>query len=145
MGRKRVFTEDWGDTMFRKAYAHIPQSTVADVIDERGLNYVYYNQQLFSSLELLMQVHDSISFQLPLSLSWAEHARTILLIKKMLETPLRVNETSFVIPVDILMGLNFCKEESRELKHPPNSLTELALLLEKNYQELSNKKKGENK
>ncbi len=29
-GRKRIFYERWGDDLFREAYAHIPQSTVAD-------------------------------------------------------------------------------------------------------------------
>ncbi len=146
MERKRVFADNWGDDLFRKAYAQIPQSTVADIIDERGLNEIYYNQDKYSEAELLMQVHDSIVIQIPLSFGWERHAKILLDIKKSLEHPLSNGETEFVIPTDISMGLNLYKEEGRDIKHhkTPKSADELAVILEKNYKELTLIKDGEN-
>lgn len=142
MERRRVFTADWGDDMFKEAYAQIPQSTVADIIDERGLIEVYYNQDKYGEAELLMQVHDSIVTQIPLSFGWKRHAEILLDIKKSLETPLSNGETEFSIPTDISMGLNLYKEEGRDIKHhkTPRSVDELAVLLEKNYNELITKR-----
>jgi len=67
-------------------------------------------------VELLTQVHDSISFQIPLSVSWEAHCNILMLIKRSLETPLEVHGRKFVIPADFVMGLNFRKEEGIELK-----------------------------
>jgi len=61
-------------------------------------------------------VHDSISFQIPLSVSWEAHCNILRLIKWSLETPLEVHDREFVIPADFVIGLNFRKEEGIELK-----------------------------
>jgi uracil-DNA glycosylase family 4 len=141
MERRRVFLDNWGDDMFKEAYAQIPQSSVADIIDERGLIEVYYNQDKYHESELLMQVHDSIVIQIPLSHGWKRHAEILLDIKKSLEQPLSNGETEFVIPADISMGLNLYKEEGKDIKHnkTPKSIDELAVILEKNYNELITK------
>ena len=101
---------------YRQAYAHFAQSTCADKINEQGLGYIYYNQHLFKFVELLAQVHDSIVFQIPLSLPLIEHARILLLIKQSLETPLIWHEREVKTPVDLSMGKNMCKEEMIEIK-----------------------------
>ncbi len=101
---------------YRQAYAHFAQSTCADKINEQGLGYIYYNQHLFKFVELLAQVHDSIVFQIPLSLPLIEHARILLLIKQSLETPLIWHEREVKTPVDLSIGFNMCKEEMTELK-----------------------------
>ena len=108
MGRKTLFLEEWGDQMFKAAYSCIPQGTVGDIINERGLNYIYYNQKEFRPVELLMQVHDSINFQIPLSIPWKEHYKMLIKIKTSLETPLKTeDDITFSIPADIKVGLNF--------------------------------------
>ena len=101
---------------YREAYAQLPQSTVADKINEHGINYIYYNQHLFKPLELLTQIHDSIVFQIPLSIPWAEHARMVLLLKKSLEQPLEWHGTKFITPADLSIGFNMFKKEMKELK-----------------------------
>lgn len=101
---------------YRQAYAQLPQSTCADKINEQGLEYVYYNQDLFRWIELLAQIHDSIVFQIPLSVPWIEHARMILLIKQSLETPLIWHDLEIKTPVDLCVGLNMYKKEMKELK-----------------------------
>ena len=101
---------------YRKAYAQLPQSTCADKINEQGIEYVYYNQDLFGPLELLAQIHDQIVFQIPLSVPLVEHARMILLIKKSLETPLHWHGATIETPVDLTVGFNMFKKEMMELK-----------------------------
>jgi len=139
-GRKRLFLDRWGDELFKDAYAQIPQSTTADKINEQGLSYIYYNQDKFKEVELLIQVHDSIGFQIPLSASWTRHAEILFDIKKSLETPLRWNDIEFVIPVDFCMGLNLCGEDGKEFKHNkfPKSVENLANNLESAYKEIKN-------
>ena len=137
-GRKRLFLQEWGDSLFKDAYAQIPQSTIADKIDEQGLIFIYYNQHWFRPLELLIQVHDSIGFQIPTSVPWIGHANMLMRIKDSLETPLKWGETEFVIPADLVMGLSLYKEEGKEIKHDkfPKTAQELAKELERNYKEL---------
>jgi len=134
-GRKRLFLGEWGDNLFKDAYAQIPQSTVADKINRQGLSYIYYNQEKFSPVELLVQVHDSIGLQLPLSLPWIKHAEILLDIKTSLEAPLDTGAIEFVIPVDIQMGLNLFKKEGKEFKHNeiPLSAPNFAKELEQTY------------
>jgi len=127
---------------YRQAYAQLPQSTCADKINEQGLEYIYYNQHLFRPLELLAQIHDSIVFQIPLTIPWEEHARMLLLIKASLETPLFWHEREIKTPVDLAMGKTMCKEEMTEMKSKdiPSSESELALKLESIYTKLLSKK-----
>jgi uracil-DNA glycosylase family 4 len=101
MGRRRIFLDRWGDDLFKSAYSFIPQSTVADVINERGLEYIYYNQDLFPSIELLLQIHDSIVFQIPKSVPLEQHAEMVWKIKQQLEIPLHWKTQTFIIPAEI--------------------------------------------
>ena len=118
MGRKTLFMGRWGDQLFKEAYSCIPQGTVGDLINERGLNYIYYNQHKFSAVELLLQKHDEIVFQIPRSLPLIQHAEILLDIKRSLETPLQtLDGREFVIPADIsVCPRSFSKKDSTELK-----------------------------
>lgn len=140
MGRRTLFLDQWGDNLFKDAYSCIPQGTVGDVINERGIEYIYYNQDLFKPVVLLLQVHDSIGFEVPLSLPWVDHAEILLNIKRSLETPLIAHGREFVIPADISMGYNFFKDEMKEIKGPdcPNNKEALAELLQKLNREVLN-------
>jgi DNA polymerase I-like protein with 3'-5' exonuclease and polymerase domains len=103
-------------TTYREAYAQLPQSTTADKINEHGVEFIYYNQQWFRPIELLTQIHDSIVFQIPLSIPWIEHAEMLLRIKKSLEQPLFWHEREVPTPCDLSIGLNMCKEKMKEIK-----------------------------
>ena len=153
MGRKRLFLgpiiprypdvpKYVCENTYREAYAHLPQSTTADKINEQGVEYVYYNQHLFELLELLTQIHDAIAFQIPLSIPWEEHARMILLIKNSLERPLYWHEREIKTPADLSIGFNMCKEDMIELKSKdiPTSINNLALKLSEVYDELKFKR-----
>lgn len=123
---------------FRQAYAHFAQSTCADKINEQGLNYIYYNQALFGPIELLAQIHDSIVFQIPLTIPWERHAEMLILIKQSLETPLYWHKTKIDTPVDLSIGLNMSKKFMKEIKSKdfPLSPTTLAERLKEIYDEL---------
>jgi len=108
-GRKRLFLDKWGDSLFKEAYSYIPQSTAVGKLNNDGLNYVYYNQDLFRPVRLMNQVHDSIYFQISLDEPWEVHAECILLIKKNLETPLEWQGRKFSIPCDLEVGFNMGK------------------------------------
>jgi uracil-DNA glycosylase family 4 len=120
MGRKTLFTDRLDDSLYKDAYACIPQGTVGDIIDERGINYVYYNPDpLFEYVELLIQVHDQIGFQIPTPyhpttpVSWEAHSKILTMIDKSLMTPLVTHYgQKFIIPVDTDMGLTLNKDES---------------------------------
>jgi DNA polymerase-1 len=129
---------------FRQAYAHLPQSTCADKINEQGIEYIYYNQHLFKPVELLAQIHDSIVFQIPESLPLIEHARILLLIKQSLETPLIWHDNEIQTPADLSIGYNMCKEDMAELKSKsiPSNPEDLADKLNELWTDLMYEKQG---
>lgn len=136
MGRKTLFITNLDDSTFKEAYSCIPQGTVGDVINERAMAFLYYSKE-FREVEILQQVHDSITFQIPLSLPWAYHAMVLQRLKDSLEQPLTTHYgRQFVIPADTVMGLSLMKEEGYELKSKkwPESLDKLAEELQRGYQ-----------
>jgi uracil-DNA glycosylase family 4 len=116
-GRKVTFLGKFGEKLLNEAYSCIPQGTCGDLVNEHGLNYVYYNSdQLFKYVELLTQVHDSINFQIPLSLPLIYHAGILLDIKRSLEQPLTFRQREFVVPVDLVVNTCLNKNLGIELK-----------------------------
>jgi hypothetical protein len=120
------------------------QSTCADKINEQGVECIYYRQDLFKSVELLAQIHDSIVFQIPLSMSWEEHAKMLLLIKRSLETPVYWHETEIATPTDLSIGLCMCKEMMKEIKSKdiPSNPDTLAITLKETHASLVHSSTG---
>lgn len=141
LGRRTLFLGPLIDETFKEAYSCIPQGTVGDIINEKGLEYVYYNQDKFGEVELLTQTHDDIGFQIPIAVGWTRMAEILLDIKRSLETPLHVHDYEFVIPADLTLGLNMAKKQGKELKGKgfPTTVEELAITLERFYNELREK------
>lgn len=140
MGRQTIFLDAIDDNLYKEAYACIPQGTVGDVIDQRGLSFVYYNgNPIFEFVKLCIQIHDQIGFQIPTPyhpttpVSWATHARILNLVKASLERPLYTHyKKKFVIPADFMMGVSLNKSEGCDLE---GEIT--AELLSKSYQEVT--------
>jgi uracil-DNA glycosylase family 4 len=110
LGRKTIFLDALNDSTFKEAYSCIPQGTVGDIINERGIEYIYYNQDLFKPVDILRQVHDEIDFQIPLALGWKNMVKIINRIKKSLEVPLRTHYgREFVVPASITMNITMNK------------------------------------
>jgi len=123
---------------FRQAYAHFAQSTCADKVNEQGVEHIYYDQEHYGLVELLAQIHDSVVFQVPLSLPWIEHAKILIRIKASLETPLIWHDREIPTPVDLAIGKNMCKEMMEEMKSKdiPNDEEKLAEKLQLIYNKL---------
>lgn len=138
MGRTTLFTDFINDSLYKDAYACIPQGTVGDIIDQRGVNYIYYNQDpLFKFVELLIQVHDQVGFQVPspyhptIPVPWEAHTTILQRVKGSLETPLYTHYgRKFVIPVDIAMGISLNKDIGLDLESIDSRT------LENSYEEL---------
>ena len=138
MGRKTLFLNKLDETTFKEAYACIPQGLVGDIVNEYGIEYIYYNPQLFAPVELLIQVHDSVGFQIPLSVGWERIAQMLWLIKQSLETPMQIHQYNFSIPADLNVGLNLDKHMGREYKAKnfPATPELLAQALEEAYPQM---------
>jgi hypothetical protein len=111
-----MFADRWGDELFKEAYNFIPQSTVADIINRWGLNYIYYNQHIFKPVDLLLQVHDSILFQMDYTKwSWVQQAEVLLALKRSLEKEIVWAGRSLVIPAEFMGGTNFSKKAMKKV------------------------------
>lgn len=135
-GRRRLFLDRWGDDLFKEAYAFIPQSTVADLINEWGLLYVYNNQEIFRDIEILNQVHDSLELQVPIKCGFAYIANACISLQESLNQPIEWRSTSFVIPTDFKIGFNLEDMEKVKITTPD----ETAQALEDAYKSLLNRK-----
>lgn len=140
LGRKTIFLGEWGDALFKEGYSCIPQGTVGDIINEYGVEYIYFNLAKHYPIEILTQVHDEVGFQLPTSLSWLDHARLLNQIKRSLEVPLEAHGRTFTIPADLSISLTFSKKHKYELKHAKWPATDeaLAVELERLHTDLTN-------
>lgn len=134
-GRKRLFLDRWGDELFKSAYSYIPQSTVAEIINRRGIIYTYYNQEIFKPVDLLLQVHDNIIFQMNYKkYSWEEQAKCLILLKESLEAPLTWRGSSFSIPISLEVGMNLNKKGMVEVSRDEfSSVDRLSKKLESTY------------
>ena len=121
-GRSYTFLDAWGSQLLKAAYAYIPQSTVADIINRWGILYIYQRQDLFPNLDLLIQVHDSILFQIPISDGIDKIVGQLKLIKASLERPLECKSRKFVIPCDFKVGLNWGEMEKLDLSQAPENV-----------------------
>ena len=65
-GDIRRFMDRWGDQLFKSAYAHNPQSTVARIINDAIIAIWNDNSPEMHNIDLLAQIHDSIEGQYPL-------------------------------------------------------------------------------
>jgi DNA polymerase I-like protein with 3'-5' exonuclease and polymerase domains len=115
MGRRRIFLASWGDDLFKQAYSFIPQSTVADIINEKGLAYIWNSEDPdMLRVSIDNQIHDSIEIDIPTDMGVDRHVKLLWSIKESLETPLRTAIHTFTIPVSIKAGLS--SKGGKELK-----------------------------
>lgn len=111
LGRRRLFTDRWGDPLWKEAYAFIPQSTVADIINERGLAFVMDNP-LFKGAEILNQVHDSLVVQISYKdVPVWKHAEMLKRLVDSLQTPISYRGMTFSIPADTHVGVTLNKKK----------------------------------
>ena len=135
-GRKRKFMDRWGHVMFKEAYSWIPQSTVADKINRDGVLFIYNNQQWFKDVELLNQVHDSVIFQIPISVGLKKHSDILYRIKQSLESNITWRTKSFSIPIDLELGFNLKDTVSIDMNNIDN-VEQMECYLRSAFKEIS--------
>lgn len=96
-GRKHKFIDRWGDSLFRSAYAYIPQSTVGDLLN-RALIRLYKNYG--NDLHIALQLHDAIYVAVPEDkVDFAKSA-----LRDSMIMPLTCNGEEFFIDIDFKVG-----------------------------------------
>ena len=98
-GRKRTFFSRWGLEVLKEGLAYVPQSTVADILNQ-GLLAVHA-----AGIDVLLQVHDSILVQA----AEEDIVYTIDLMKDLMTIPVEIKGRIMVIPVDFKIGSNWGK------------------------------------
>lgn len=104
LGRKRVFFGRYGEPLVKEGLAFIPQSTVADVVNQA---LIELDREGF---EILMQVHDSLVIQVKDTDIEVSAARIIAALQR----PIEINGRILVIPVDVKTGKNW--EDMEKMK-----------------------------
>lgn len=100
-GRKRIFFGRWGDSLVKEGLAFIPQSTVADIVNQAMVELHR------GGIQLLLQVHDSIVIQVleeDLELG-------VRCLKQALTRPIEFHGRMMTIPVDVKIGKNWGEME----------------------------------
>lgn len=102
-GRQRYFLAPWGDSLFREAYAFLPQSTVADLLNTGILIW----EALPTAPDILLQCHDSVLIQFnnkddSFIKDIGEYK--IRDIKNIFEFPIVINGREIIIPISIKIG-----------------------------------------
>ena len=110
-GRKVRFLDAYGPDMFKSAYSMLPQSTVADSLNE-GMIKVYNDDSITSTeganADLLAQVHDSLLLQIPIDVAMSSAFQEIMSkVYDHLSPDITYNGRTFKIPTDSKLGLNW--------------------------------------
>ena len=101
-GRQQRFHTRWGDELFRSAYAFPAQSTVVDIVNQ-GIRKIWDDPQLVD-WQMLMQVHDSILFQVDDPGDDAAMARLceqVRIATQHLSPQFEYHKRTFTIPVEL--------------------------------------------
>jgi len=94
-GRKRTFFGRWGEELFKAAFAYIPQSTVGDLLN---IALVNFRRSCPSSIQVLLQVHDSFVFQAPKDFD------VLTLLTKAFDIPITAHGRTYYIPWELKAG-----------------------------------------
>ena len=132
-GRRRTFLDRWGHDLFRVAYSYIPQSTIAHLMNLYGVVHLYERQDLYPEVEFLNTIHDSIRYQIPLSVGPLRVVEIMKSVQKSLEHQMEWQSRTFSIPVDTELGFTFDKAKMlkwKAVKTTTTSNDELAEELE---------------
>jgi DNA polymerase I-like protein with 3'-5' exonuclease and polymerase domains len=115
LGRRRhFFGHPLDAATHRKAIAFDPQSTVGDMLN-LALWKVWYELDEWGPshgpLQLLLQVHDNIVFQLPEILGEDEHIRILARVMELLQIELRFLDEVVTVPADVEYGWNWAPKK----------------------------------
>lgn len=147
-GKQRLFLDRWGDSLLKDGYAYPAQSGLVGLVN-RGIGDIWNdNSTYMKDLEMLMQVHDSILFQHPLS-DISRMAHAIIKAGDHLNPVMEWQGKEFQIRNDVTVGFNWAgyhKEDNptgmMNLKWTDDA-EDLTLQLQEAIEVLQNGKKTE--
>lgn len=137
LGRKYKFLDRLNNSTFKDAYSFIPQSTVVDHLNITAVREVYEDQTTYEDLILLNQVHDSIWFEIPMDLTWKEHAKLLMKLCNRMEEPLSWRGREFSIPAEVEIAANNFKEKYEIGEVTGESISWFADQLEHHHERLT--------
>ena len=111
-GRSVRFMGQWGDDLWKSAYAMIPQSTVVDSLND-GMVRIHADEELCGTkgfnIDVLAQVHDSVLMQIPLEFIKKEENFNLIRgkISDYTSPDITYNARTFKIASDYKFGLNW--------------------------------------
>lgn len=126
-GRSVRFMGEWGDDLWKSAYAMIPQSTVVDSLND-GMVKIHADKELCSpigyNIDVLAQVHDSVLMQVPIKVLEDEDNFNYIRDKITFYTSpyITYNARTFAIASDYKVGLNWGGEDK---ERNPNGMVEV--------------------
>ena len=112
-GRKMFFFGPIHDKLFREATAAEPQSTSSDYLNT-GLSKMYHDGE--PEFEFLLQVYDSIIFQVPNNLEILQ--RNMLRLRELIQVEIDVKGVPLTIPCDFEIGFNWLDLKSIDPDNP---------------------------
>lgn len=111
-GRKMRFMDQWGNDLFKAAYASLPQSTQVDGLNG-GLCAIYEDPYICDSSavngDLMAQVHDSILLQFPNKVLLPEYNFYGIMkhVYDLVSPEMEYHNRRFKIPTDMKAGRNW--------------------------------------
>ena len=109
LGRKRMFFGRWSPDLIREAIAYVPQSTVSDVMN---LGIIRAFPNLPPGWEMVMQIHDSVLFQVPIE---TDAMHIYKFCKHYFEITLNIHKVKFTIPIDLKLGKTWADMKNLEV------------------------------
>jgi len=110
-GRECQFLDSWGDELFKQAYSYIPSATVGEITNIGIIKCGADREVQESGAQFLLQVHDSILWQIPTANIEAIAPK----IMKLLEVPFEINHTRVIIPIEGAWGKSWYKGDMQSL------------------------------
>lgn len=99
-GHRRLFMGRWDDSLFREAYAFVPQHTVGIALNI-GLANLYYAN--LPDVDILLQIHDAIVFQ-----CWLKDQEYVTqCANRAMVFPIDVEGETVTIPSSVKVGKNW--------------------------------------
>lgn len=106
LGRQDTFFDRWGEELFKKGYAYVPQSTVADII-HIGFLRLYYRIKREGldkkGVRVALNIHDAITCNTPAYLA----QRTLRIMHECMHIPLVFPHGTEMVPVEFSQGPNW--------------------------------------
>jgi DNA polymerase-1 len=140
VGRSRLFLGSI-DKVCEAAFAFPNQSTISDIINRWGLDYIW-REPLFEDVILVNQIHDSIEFYVDVRNGYDYAAKVLHALTLNMERPVKWKSREFTIGItpSMMVGNHYNKEEFAL----GASESETAALLAELHKKLSSKIGGSN-